>query len=595
VIGRSLLGLAISVVTGCGHTAAPAPKTNVLLVTLDTTRADHLGCYGDGNAATPTLDALASEGVRFSQAFSPAPITLVAHASLLTGLPPFAHGLRDNGAGCLPPEVETYAGFLGGHGYHTAAVIGSVVLARGYGLWQGFAIYEDHCPAGRVSGGFRARRASDVADTALRILAERPRDRPFFLWLHFFDPHDPYEPPEPYKERFKDRPYDGEIAYTDSELGRVIAALRQEGILERTLVVCCADHGESLGEHGEQTHGFFVYDATQHVPLVMRGGGLPAGRVDSTLVSLIDVMPTVAGLIGLHETPGSGRDLSTALLENRSVTERPVYLESYLTFVSLGWSGEEGWRTSRFKFIDAPTPELYDLSQDPGEKTSLEDPAKRESMRAELERFRKSARAIAPHPIDLSDGDRQSLEALGYLGAGASSNLGNLDPRNGIDPKVGVTMIYPRINEALKQQQENNFAGAIRIFENLLIEVPDDILSLSGLATCQMKLGQIDEAEKNLRRLVARRPEMKTAWINLAGCAMARERWRDAVVILKRAVAIDPTTISALDSLSICYEKLGDLREARDNLSRAIGLLPETATAARTQMLQRLHALEQRM
>src|SRR5262245_49483552 len=387
VIARLLLGLLIALAaSGCGHAAAPAPTLNVLLVTLDTTRADHLGCYGDAAAATPTLDALAAEGVRFSQAFSPAPITLVAHASLLTGLPPFAHGLRDNGAGCLGPEVDTYPRFLGAHGYHTVAVIGSVVLARGFGLGQGFAIYDDQCPAGRVSGGFRARRASDVTDAALRHLAERPRDKPCFLWLHFFDPHDPYEPPEPYKDRFKDRPYDGEIAYADSELGRVIAALRQEGILENTLVVCCADHGESLGEHGEQTHGFFVYDATQHVPLIMRGGGLPAGRVDSTLVSLIDVMPTVAGLIGLHEPPGSGRDLSTALLENRSVTERPVYLESYLTLVSLGWSGEEGWRTSRFKFIEAPRPELYDLSQDPGEKTSLEDPAKRESMRAELER-----------------------------------------------------------------------------------------------------------------------------------------------------------------------------------------------------------------
>ncbi|MFO0985392.1 MAG: sulfatase-like hydrolase/transferase [Planctomycetota bacterium] len=595
VIRRAAAAALLSLTAAaCGRSGdAPAAEraANVLLVTLDTTRADHLGCYGYQGALTPALDHLASQGVRFANAFSPAPITLVSHASLLTGLPPFAHGLRDNGAGCLAGDVETFAEFLHDHGYHTAAVVGAVVLAKAFGLDQGFDSYDDLCPPGRVSGSYRAKRAVDVADAAIRLLAARPPDRPFFFWLHFFDAHDPYEPPEPQAARFKDRPYDGEIAYVDTQLERVLAALDQAGQSEHTVVAVTADHGESLGEHGEATHGFFVYDATQHVPLLLRGPRIPSGAVCDALVDLTDVMPTVIGLIGIGASkPGTGRDLARLIERGEPVAERAVYLESYLTRISMGWSGVEGLRTAHTKLIEAPQPELYDLAVDPGETSPLGDPARMQALRAQLAELKRRIPRHLAGSVAVSDADRQALEALGYVGAGRGGAGQELDPRQGLDPKRGMKEIFPRLLEARRLQLQGDTAAAARLFETLLGEAPDDIVARDGLAACQINLGQLAAAEQNLKQLLQRRPDMKTAWFNLAVIAMAQSRTEAAIALLERVLRLDDASIQALDRLAQCHEQLRHYEAARAYLTRALELLPPEAKV-RSQLVDRLAKL----
>ena len=353
-------------------TRGSATGYNVLLVTLDTTRADRLGCYGYDAAGTPTLDALAKQGIRFDDAVTVAPVTLPSHASILTGLAPHHHGVRNNGGFHLDPAHVTLAEILSDRGYQTAAFIAAFVLDARYGLDQGFDVYNDDVgldSSNTIEAFARPiyeRSATRVTSDAVSWLGTRDRNRPFFCWVHYFDPHKPYNTPAPFDKRFRNRPYDGEIAYMDNQIGRLVQALKWEGAWDNTLIVVVADHGEGLGDHDEATHAKLIYDSVMRVPLIMACPGLfkKSYVVDDVVVSVTDIFPTVLDLLGM-EIPVNVDGLS--LLAARSKKDRTIYMENLATYLDNGWSPLYGLRRHHDKFILAPRPEYYRLGRDSDE------------------------------------------------------------------------------------------------------------------------------------------------------------------------------------------------------------------------------------
>ena len=342
---------------------------DVLIITLDTTRADYISTYGSARAATPSIDRLAADGVVFEQAVSVAPLTLPAHTSLFTGLLPFRHGVRDNAAAPLGADHETLAEILRRRGYQTAAFVSSAILKADRGLASGFDTYDDHSGSSRTASGGLQRPADETVNAAIRWL-DRRADKPFFLWVHLNDPHAPYDPPEPFRTAYRDDPYAGEVAFADEQIGRLTDFLNGRWLLDRTAVIITADHGESLQEHGEAGHGIFLYQSVVHVPLIIRAPVLRARRVPE-VVRLVDVMPTILELTHT-DRPAAGVDGISLidLARGRGDLDRDAYSES-LYPLRFGWSPLHSLRNGRFKLIAAPRPELYDLERDPEELHNL--------------------------------------------------------------------------------------------------------------------------------------------------------------------------------------------------------------------------------
>lgn len=389
----------------------------IVLITLDTTRADRLSPYGLMDAAMPALDRLAREGAVFDQAISVAPLTLPAHTSLLTGLLPPAHGVRDNVDDPLPERHVTLTEILRDRGFRTGAFVGSTVLDADRGLAQGFETYRNAMPIAPGGPPAPQRRADAVIDDALTWLDGIGGSR-FFLWTHLYDPHRPYEPPEPFRSRYDD-PYIGEIAFADAQIGRLIDALDRRGVLDRTLIVVAGDHGESLGEHGERTHGIFVYENVLRVPLLIRAPWFTPVRT-GTVVRLVDVMPTILDLFGIDAPDVDGVSLRS-LLDGRSTD---LGLEAYAESrypLRFGRSSLRSLRDGRFKVIDAPRPELYDLTLDPFETTNLY-VTRRPLADAMIRRVRSIAATDRPrHDASRSQTAvpeelKARMAALGYVG-----------------------------------------------------------------------------------------------------------------------------------------------------------------------------------
>lgn len=406
---------------------------NVVIVTLDTTRADRLSAYGYMNATTPHLDRLAAEGVVFNQAQSVAPLTLPAHASLFTGLLPPAHGVRDNAGEALAANQTTLAEILRAHGFRTGAFVGSIVLEPKRGLAQGFDVYDSVAsPGAGLPLERRQRRAEEVIDRATAWLSASAGER-FLLWAHLYDPHRPYDPPEPF--RSISDPYLGEIAYADSQLGRLVGALEARGLLDRTLLVVAGDHGESLGDHGERDHGIFVYESVVRVPLIVRAPGLRPARV-AEVVRLTDILPTVLETLGIPEIQAVDGVSLSGLMRG---TARNLGLEAYAESLypqRFGWSALHAIREERFKFIDAPRPELYDLERDPFEQRNIYDerPVLARALRERLTAIRARHSADpAPQATGVSAELRESLAALGYVASTPRPAIGGSDSL--LDPK----------------------------------------------------------------------------------------------------------------------------------------------------------------
>ena len=477
-----------------------ARARNVVLVSMDVTRRDRLGFHG-GPAATPNLDALAASGVVFEHVFAPTPVTLPSHASLFTGVYPARHGVRDNGIFRLDERATTLAETLHAQGFATGAVVAAFVLDGQFGLAQGFEHYDDRFQTG-LGGmlGREERSATEVTDAALRWLDARDEEKPFFLFAHYFDPHHDYAPPEPFATAAA-HPYDGEIAYMDSEIGRLIDALEKRELLSETLVVVTADHGESLGEHGEETHGIFVYESTTAVPLVVRGPGIEGGRRLATAVSLVDVAPTILAAFGAPiDAAMQGRSLWPAIAEGLELDPVPVFLEARSGYHSFGWAPLAAIVDGGVKYVRAPKPELYDLARDPGETTNLvsERSELAATLRARLDAW--LAANDAPNAwgsdVALTDEDRARLAALGYTISAPSKDA---DARPARDPKDALEE-FAHLQRAGRAQEDGQLEEALRLYDAVLARNPHNFTALERSGMALLNLGRDEEAIERLER-----------------------------------------------------------------------------------------------
>ena len=439
---RILLLTAVAALAACDGGSSERPD-RIVVATIDTLRADRVGAYGYERAHTPTLDGLAERGTLFETALSPVPLTLPSHATLFTGLEPPRHGVRHNAIYRLAESIPTLTERLAATDRATAAFLGAVVLHSRYGLARSFDVYDlesERLAAGL--GGYAERTADAVADAALAWLEDAPPR--FFLWIHFYDPHAEYEPPPGFRLSAP-TPYDGEIAFSDSQLGRILARIDERFGPEGTLVVATSDHGEALGEHGEITHSYSIYEATQRVPLILAGPGVPAGRRIRAPVRLADVAPTVLALTGAEPLPDvDGRDLGPWLDAGEPPAGPPAYMETVATRYDYGWSPLYGLRDERWKYIQAPRPELYDLANDPGERENL---VARETERVSaldraLTALRDQAPVAAAEAVQPDEAERAQLESLGYVvpdGPDAGSlEISGKDPKDGAETLVAI-------------------------------------------------------------------------------------------------------------------------------------------------------------
>jgi len=554
-----------------------------VLVTIDTLRADHVGCYGATTEATPTLDALARRGVRFETAISPAPLTLPSHATLFTALDPPAHGVRSNGAFRLDEGPATLAERFRSAGFATAAFVSAFVLDRRFGLTRGFERYDDELGVQDEDVGVESRRAGETVDAALGWLEDAPAR--FFLWLHLYDPHAPYEPPEPHQTRQLGRPYDGEIAYADAELGRLLAALDARFPDGRTLVLVTSDHGESLGEHGEPTHAFTVYDATQRVPLILAGPSVPAGVVEPRLVRLADVAPTLLALAGLPPLDGvSGASLLPAPGAPREPGAGVAWVETLAPQLDLGWSPLLGVRTPEHKYVRAPRPELYELASDPGETRNLA--AERPDLVAELDALvaaRAAGQRAQPNlGVDAETAER--LRALGYLSAPEPAASGRpLGEVGGPDPKdeIGKLEVLREVLTFLKQRRGREALERFAALGALGFELE----LLRGEAA--LLAGELDAARASVERAQRLDAGRANPRVLLGRIEEAAGRLDRADAAFREALRLDPEAGGAAVGLGRVAEARGELDAARAHYEKA-----RTLRRIEAEALWRLAALE---
>jgi arylsulfatase A-like enzyme/cytochrome c-type biogenesis protein CcmH/NrfG len=558
-----------------GRPAAPAARPNVLLVTIDTLRADRLGCYGRAEASTPTLDALAARGARFPTAVAHVPLTGPSHASLLTGRNPPGHGVRDNGGYVLPAQVKTAAEEFKAAGFRTAAFVSGFPLDRRFGFARGFDVYDDHLPKGSDTrrAPYLERFADATTDAALRHLAATPGSEPFFLWLHYYDPHAPYEPPGELAQRFHgEAAYDGEIAFVDQQLARLFAALR----LERTVVLVTADHGESLGEHGEGTHGLFVYDATLRVPWIMAGPGIAPGALPATVARGIDVLPTLLDYAGLGVRPGlEGRSLRPAA-EGRPMADAPAYVESLYPEREFGWAALHGWRTATLKFIEAPRPELYDLQSDPAEATNAfaENLAQVDEIRGKLAAA--IARTGASATAEVDPETAQRLAALGYLGGGRVQP-GAASRRR--DPKDGARLL-PRLNRGMSAARTDPEL-AIRELSAVLQDDPGLLMARRTRAVAYAAAGRHQQAVAELRRIEKDAGLSAEDGIVLGDNLRFAGRLKEAVDVLSAVAKQNPAFVQPWLSLAEVHVKAQKYGEAAAAFEQALQIAPDHIEALR--------------
>jgi arylsulfatase A-like enzyme len=608
---------------GCGGGAvAPGDLAgwNVLLITIDTLRADRVGYAGYEAAETPVLDALADEGVVFTAAVAAAPVTLPSHATILTGLYSPGHGALDNGFYSLPDDIPTLATLLDAAGYETAAVVGAYVLERRYGLARGFAHYDQSFRRLPDAAPEHVERpAGDVTAAALAWLATRREaagERPFFLWVHYFDPHCPYEPPADFRYRFRQAPYDGEIAYTDYSLGELLAGLREAGELERTLVVVVSDHGEALGDGGELTHGLLLRESTLRVPFLMSApGALPRGRRVTGTVSNADVAPTVLAALGLSPPERQdGQSLLPAITAGAAAGRR-VYSETRLPRNVYGWSMLAGVRDDRWAWVRGPRPELYDLRADPGETTDRH--ADRPDLAAELDASVDAVLARGRETdarATLTAEEAEALRALGYA-------VGETVPRqSGADPKdmlpvwheierVKTLLVQGRLAETvagldrcLARDPGNRSARLMRAQVLAMLAVTDstrleeairqfrELMALGAVpeamgvpfAKTLVDAGASDEAEALLRELFVRYPAADEFPFNLGVLLGGQGRHEEALAAYEAAYRLNPDAVHVLANLARALSLVERAADATDDeaAQRAVRLLERAIALA---------------
>ncbi len=522
-----LLGLCASTALPQGPSGRPPSHTPVLLITIDTLRADRLSCYGARSVRTPAMDALAAEGARFENSLAQVPITLPSHAVILTGTYPMYNGERHYTSPSLPTSIGLLAEAFQRHGYDTAAFVSAFVLNSTWGLNRGFQTYDDHFNARQLeirNPGSIERRADETIGRLLAWFgarAQRGATHPFFVWLHLYDPHSPYDPPEPFHSQYAGHLYDGEVAYADSQLARLFEYLRKSGLYDRTLMVLLSDHGESLGEHGEDEHSFFIYNSTLHVPLIFklpRGEGVP--RVVRRLVGTIDVAPTLLELLHMQDPLSrqfQGTSLAAEVLGKRVPSVRPIYCETYYPRDSFGWSELRGIATARYKYIQAPHPELYDLLNDPQELHNLYGghtsvaTALREQLEGIERRYDSAQPGMAGPP--LSPETVEKLKSLGYLAFSALVQPASSSPLP--DPKDRLK-VYQAILRAYLSNSAGHIEESNALLEAIAVEDPHLYLIPFLRAENFARARRWNEAEQSYLACLKLNPTFEQAIMGLA-------------------------------------------------------------------------------
>ncbi len=540
------------------QTSAPRKSPpDVYLITIDTLRADHVGCYGYKQVETPAMDALAADGVRFTQAFTHSPITNTSHITILTGLLPSVHGVTDFGVP-LSPQHATAAELLKKHGYQTAAFIGAVILdsntlapglARGFDFYDNFPKTDSKDAEGRNKArwGRVERRGMEVVEHA-EAWFEKHRTGPHFVWVHLYDPHDPYEPPPPYSERYKDHLYDGEIAYADSAVAHWIAFLKKAGVYDNAIILVTGDHGEGLGEHGEETHGLFLYDSTLHIPLILKtAAAAHRGTVIDAQVRTTDILPTILSATGVAWPAELNGESLLPLINQSATSTRPLFGETDYP-LRWGWAPLRALRADNTKWIEAPRPELYDLQADPKEMRNLYAPdaansnSKVQTMQAEMAKWK----AKLPPPSN-SAKSRENLP----------------DPKD----KVEVQNL---LHNAMLAGDDNRSSDAHQFLEKALQIDPASPTALRQLGELELAAGDFSKAAAHLKRACELRPDDSTAAFELGEALQKSGDWAGARDALESSLKLAPSQMPARLMLGHVYLELKDAKNAADQFEAAL-------------------------
>jgi len=513
--------------------ASPAAHPSILLVTMDTTRADAIG------AATPNIDAIAARGRRFTQAYAAVPQTLPSHSSMLTGLYPAGHGVRENGR-YLEERQPVVAERLHAAGYRTAAFVSAFALARRFGLGRGFDVYDEDFGSDRAE-----RTAKETTDRVEAYLAQWGAGAPLFLWVHYYDPHYPYTPPEPYRTRYAKNPYLGEVASMDEQLGRLVQAFEQR-VSGPKAIILVADHGEGLGDHGEMQHGNLLYQATMHVPLVIVGPGVPAGAIDAA-VSTRRVFHTILDFAGI--------DATNSL---RAANEHVLLGEAMKPFLDYGWRPQVMAVEGRLKTILAGRTEVYDVVADPGETHDLAASANvSREARAALRDYPVPSAKAAPAPSTLDAESQRKLAAIGYVSSGVAPVIRPDAPR-----PADMTALFPVLDDAAALFVRGQYAQCIPLLEQILAKDPHNLDAALRLATSYSSLGRNAQAVDAFKRASAIAPDSQDVQTYLALHYVRTNEWEKAIPLLERVVAESPDRLPAVEALAVVRERQGRIPEA---------------------------------
>ena len=559
-------------------------QMNIVLFTIDTLRADHLECYGYDRVKTPNINRLASEGILFEHSIAQTPLTLPSHSSIFTGTHPLYHGIRDNGGFYLDEKHITLAEALKTNGYSTGAFVGAFVLDSRWGLDQGFDYYYDNFDLTKyksISLDSVQRRGDEVLVEAFKWLEKNYQDK-FFAWIHLYDPHTPYNPPEPYKTQYKGSRsglYDGEIAYVDLLMGDFRNFMEEKNLLDKTLIIFTGDHGESLGEHKESAHGFFIYDSDIRVPLIIR---FPEnkfqGSVITNQVRSIDIMPTILNILG-GRSPESvqGESMLPLILGNQGGEALSAYSETYWPRYHYGWSELKSLRKGQYKFIDAPKPELYDILEDPGELNNLvnKNAALAHEMKRELEALidRYSAEGIEEAgPKTIDNDSLVKLQALGYIGSFRASSKQKGEKL--ADPKDRIEL-YNEIKIAQFLVTEDKMEKAEKKIKDVLNKDPSVLEARYILGNIYSKQKKYVEAIEEYKKALEVDPEYYESIFGIALAYKKSGKYDEAIVGFKRLIDIDPKDTKPLLHLGDIYEVQGELDKAMRYLKSAVTIDPE--------------------
>ena len=547
---------------------------NVVLVTIDTLRADHLPSYGYNRVRTPNLDRLAKQSFLFENAFAHVPMTLPSHCSIMTGLLPVSHGVHDNAGFMLDPKTTTLAKILKGNGYQTAAFVSAFVLDSRFGLKQGFDLYSDNfaLTEGPLDNTEVSRRA-EVTQTEVDAWLARSKDKKFFLWVHYYDPHDPYDPPEPYRTEYKANPYDGEIAYVDHVLGKLLSDLEQSKLMDKTLIVLTGDHGESLGEHGERTHSLFIYDATLHVPLLIRLPGIKSKQIQD-VVGHIDIAPTILDWLGIpSHSEMQGKSL-IPVMQGKEKGNRSVYSESLFAELHYGWSPLKSLTTQDYRFIDAPTPELYEHKTDAADTKNIF--RNRESignsLRQQLQEIEKSA---GTKEVAMKSPDPETAEKLRALGYTSSTAVSTAESRK-TDPKDKIAVLE-KITQAHSAMDARHYQSVIDLTTPVLSEQPQMIDAHFMLSVAYLNLREIEKARAEMFKTLELKPDHIQTLYNLALLYQLQGNFDESAKWYLTLLKYEPGHLNANLNLAAIYVQSTQPDKAKPYLERVTNTYEEAS------------------